>query len=198
MLFNGVPASLLNVSPARLDVVVPYGLAGTSSVDVVVRRYYQNETLNGVSSDPFTVAVQDTAPVIVTTAASDGTLQPLIYNATGNNLAPLYALNTAANPAVAGSQVRIYATGGGVWDPPLPDGTMAVTNRSPVAPVSVTIGGLDAKVVRAVQAPFDATPGKMAVDVVVPKELASTGAQPVVLKVGGYDTAAQSITLNVQ
>src|SRR5260370_4197498 len=59
-------------------------------------------------------------------------------------------MNSAGNPASAGSMVVISATGEGQTDPAGVDGKLADSPAPvPLQPVTVTIGGLDAQVLSA-------------------------------------------------
>ncbi len=107
ILFNDAPAPLLYVSDKQSSAIVPYALAGRTSVDVQVE--YQ-----GLQSDVVTV------PVLPA--------RPGIFSLDGSGLGPLAILNengtvnSPSNPADRGSIVTIYATGGGERDPAVADG----------------------------------------------------------------------------
>jgi uncharacterized protein (TIGR03437 family) len=107
ILFNGAPAPLLYVSDKQSSAIVPYAVAGRTSVDVQVE--YQ-----GLQSDVVTVPVLPSRPGIF---SLDGSGQgPLaILNENGS-------VNSPSNPADRGSIVTIYATGGGERDPAVADG----------------------------------------------------------------------------
>ena len=107
ILFNGAPAPLLYVSDKQSSAIVPYAVAGQSSVDVQVE--YQ-----GVQSDVVTVPVLPSRPGIF---SLDGSGQGLlaILNEDGS-------VNSPSNPAARGSIVTIFATGGGERDPAVADG----------------------------------------------------------------------------
>jgi uncharacterized protein (TIGR03437 family) len=121
ILFNGVPAPLVYVSAERSSAIVPSVVAarpparsrngnGPPSVDVQVE--YQ-----GVRSDAVTVPLLDTRLGIFTRDASGGG-QAAIVNEDGS-------INSPSHPAPRGSVVAIYATGGGLTDPPGADGAIA-------------------------------------------------------------------------
>jgi len=107
ILFNGAPAPLMYVSDKQSSAIVPYAVAGRTSVDVQVE--YQ-----GVQSDVMTVPVLPSRPGIF---SLDGSGQGLlaILNEDGS-------VNSPSNPAARGSIVTIYATGGGEHDPAVADG----------------------------------------------------------------------------
>jgi uncharacterized protein (TIGR03437 family) len=104
--------------------------------------------------------------------------------------------NTATNAATAGSTITVFATGEGVTVPPSADGTIqSQAGLVPFLPVTVTIGGLPAKVVSA-GTPVGTLSGVMAVTATVPSGL-TPGAVPVVLTVGNVSTT-QSVTITVK
>jgi uncharacterized protein (TIGR03437 family) len=62
-------------------------------------------------------------------------------------------INSASNPAAAGSEVVFYATGAGQTNPAGVDGLAAVPLPAPVGKVSVAIGGANASILYAGAAP---------------------------------------------
>jgi uncharacterized protein (TIGR03437 family) len=197
--FNGIAAPVVYASAGRVDAVVPYELAGQTSADVVVTRY--TPPIYGSTSDPFTIQLQDTAPALLTTTP-DG--QGLIFNVPipadvgGFGYLPRdLVANSLDNPAPAGSTVRIFATGSGVWDPPLDNGEVVGTGHKPAAPVSLTIGGYSARILFAGPSPYDSNLGRFIIDAIVPDGTAS-GSQPVVLTVGNYDSSSQIATIAIR
>src|SRR5262249_48098809 len=98
ILFNGVPAPLLYVSNKQSTAIVPYAVAGRTSVDVQV-------DYKGVRSYALTVPVLTSRPGIFSLDAS-GQGQGAILNQDGS-------LNSPSNPAPRGSIISIFATGGG-------------------------------------------------------------------------------------
>jgi uncharacterized protein (TIGR03437 family) len=107
ILFDGVPAPLLYVSGKQSSAIVPYAVAGQTSVDVQAEY-------KGVRSEAVTVPVLASRPGIFTLDAS-GHGQGAIWNADGS-------LNSPSNPAQRGSIVSIYGTGGGEAAPGIVDG----------------------------------------------------------------------------
>ena len=95
--------------------------------------------------------------------------------------------------------IQIYATGAGLWNPPVPV-TMRINPFPPfpvpVAQVSLTIGGVNADIQFAGGAPTFLS-GVLQVNAVVPTGLAS-GPQPLVLKIGENSNAQQQVTVAVQ
>jgi trimeric autotransporter adhesin len=133
----------------------------------------------GQRSAPVVIPVVPATPAIFTTDAS-GKGQGAILNQDSS-------INSATNPAVAGSVVVLYGTGGGI-----------LTSDSPARlalSVSATIGGIDAPVLYAGIAP-GLVSGAIQVNVQVPTGVPS-GAVPVILQVG--DARSRSdVTLAIQ
>lgn len=180
---NGTPAPLLYLSPELIEIIAPAALAGQKTAVVVVNRY-------SPSSEPFVAAVTDVAPGLFAAAppgSRDGA--PMKYRF------PDYSRVSPDNPLEPGGVVVLFATGFGIW-PDVPDGAISLLARSYTAqPVSLTIGGQPARLYYAGVAPFRA--GMIQINAYVPEGLAS-GPQPVVLRVGEADNAAQHYLLPVR
>jgi len=182
VLFDGLAAPLIYVSRNQINCVVPYGIAGRVTTRVQVE--YQ-----GVRSDPLELRVADTAPGIFTIDSS-GRGQGAILNQN-------YTVNGPSNPAAKGSVVMIYATGEGQTNPPGQDG--AVTGnvlRRPVKDVSVTIGGVPARIEYAGSAPGFVA-GVLQVNVAVPDNAPSGSTVPVVLTIGGVSSPS-TVSMAIQ
>ena len=185
--FNGIPAPLVYVSPTQINAIVPFSLAGQTSVQAAVQRFDQ-------ASANFTVPLQDTAPAIFTSTQS-GTGAAVVVQQVPNG--PL-SYNSATNPAPAGASLEIFATGQGVWTPPSQSDVFFYGEPFTTQPVSLTIGGQPAKIA------YSGTLGAMfsnwsvlQVNAVVPTGL-SSGAQPVVLTIGTHDNSQQKVVVFVQ
>jgi uncharacterized protein (TIGR03437 family) len=182
--FDGTPAPLLWANAGQVNAVVPYEVAGKTSVEMVLGHSFQ-------AAPPVTVPVLETSPGVFT-ANGSGSGQGAILGVKD-------ALNSAENPAPAGSTIQIWATGAGVWDPTVPTG-LAIHPIPPfpvpAAPVTVTIGGQPAQVTYAGGAPGYVS-GVLQVNAVVPDGLAP-GSQPVVLRIGQNDNSQQQVTVAVQ
>ena len=123
LLFNGVAAPLLYVSDKQSSAIVPYAVAGRTSVEVQVEY-------RGVRSEAVTVPVLRSRPGIFRLDAS-GQGQGAILNEDGS-------VNSPSNPARRGSIISIFGTGGGeaaegVLDGQIVSGTLPRTSL----PVSV-------------------------------------------------------------
>lgn len=179
---DGFPAPLIYASSNLIAAIVPYATGNFSSANISVS--YQGKT-----TVTTTVPVVQAAPAIFS-ADSTGSGQAAAVNQDGS-------LNSAANPAKAGSFVALYITGDGQSNPGGTDGKLANAAPYPatVLPVAVTIGGQKAVVSYAGATPT-AVAGLTQVNVQIPAGV--TGAAvPVALTVGGV--AAQSgVTIAVQ
>ncbi|HKE26253.1 MAG TPA: glycoside hydrolase family 44 protein [Bryobacteraceae bacterium] len=182
ILFNGIPATLVFVSSKQCSAVVPYFGAIGATTDVQVE--YQ-----GVRSDPFQVSVSPTAPGLFTANAS-GSGQGSILNQDNT-------VNSAANPAVRGSTVILWATGEGLTDPPGVDGRPgADVLPRPTAAVSVNIGGYPATVEYAGAAP-GFMPGVLQINAQMSANVQPGNAVPVQITIGGASSQG-SVTVAVR
>jgi uncharacterized protein (TIGR03437 family) len=107
ILFDGVQAPILFVSDRQSSAVVPYAIAGRTSVSVQVEY-------KGALSDRVSVPVFGARPGLFSLDGS-GQGQGAILNQDGT-------LNSTSNPAPAGSIITVFATGGGETAPGLSDG----------------------------------------------------------------------------
>lgn len=111
VLFDGTAVPLLSVSAQEIDLVAPFELAAKSATTVQV-------VYNGVQSNPVQVAVTATALQILGVFDDD------------------FSLNSASNPAKAGSIISLYLAGAGQTNPPSQDGQL---NAAPLAAPSMPI-----------------------------------------------------------
>jgi uncharacterized protein (TIGR03437 family) len=165
--FNGLSAPILYAGIFQINTVIPFEVAGETSVMAVA-------TVDGMNSAPFAVALTDTSPAIFM----------------GGILNDDNSLNSASNAATAGTVVQMFGTGAGVWKPALADGSIVpLTPPFPVpsAKVSLTIGGLPAQIQYAGAAP-GLIAGVLQVNAVIPAGLAA-GRQSVVMSVGENDSS---------
>lgn len=176
--FNGVSAPLLYASRDSISAIVPFEISGADQTTIEV-------TAAGAGSAPQMVNVAQTAPGIFTDDSS-GSGQAAALNAD-------YTLNSSTNPAVPGSVVILYATGGGQTNPPQSTGaTGAAAQLS--ASVAATIGGQPAQVLYAGQAGGEVS-GVVQVNLQVPEGV--SGQLPVVLTMGGV-VSQQTTTIAVR
>jgi uncharacterized protein (TIGR03437 family) len=165
----------------QLSAVAPYQLAGKTSTRIELE--YQ-----GVRSNAVTAPVAVASPGIFTLNAS-GLGQGAILNQDGT-------VNAAGNPAASRSVVTLYATGEGQTHPEGVDGRVAGTElASPVLPVIVRIGGIDAEVLYAGSAP-GLVSGVLQVNARIPSSVSAGESVPVLLLVGEF-ASRPGVTLAV-
>ncbi len=176
--FDGVPAPMFLSWGNQLNFQVPYEVAGQTSTQVVVNYL-------GSASSPVTVPVRAVQPGFFT---ADGKAVSA-YNL------PSYTVNTAQNPAPAGSYVEVYGTGVGKLSNTLVTGHGANTpsfagsytysiGGSPTAPAS--FGGLTSGSV-----------GLAQWDVQIPSGIAS-GAVSIVVTDASGATSQPGVTIFVK
>jgi uncharacterized protein (TIGR03437 family) len=179
VLVNGIACPLVYVSTTQINAIAPYELASNPTGFANVQVIY-----NGVPGNILFEPVAPTAPGIL--SFDDGTGQGAILNSDGT-------INGSQNAAAAGSIVTIFATGEGQTSPAGIDGGLANDLSAlphPVAPVSVTIGGMAAtNIAYAGTAPQEVY-GLFQVNVTVPSGVAPGSSVPVVLTVGGVSSQA--------
>ncbi len=167
--FNNVPAPISSLQASQVSVVVPYELQGLPTA--LLKVVYA-----GASSSTINLMVVPTAPGIFT-STPNGMGQITAVNVDET-------LNSAGNPAARGSIITFYATGGGETKPLGIDGAIAgKTPPVPVAPVSLTIGGVPAEVTYAGGAPGYPA-GLMQINAVIPSTIPPNVATQVVLTIG--------------
>ena len=181
VLFDGVPAPLTYASATQINAIVPYSVAGKTTT--VVKVVFQNNASNTV-----TMPVQATTPGI------------FAYDASGSGGGAIlnqdYSVNAKLRPAKVGEVAAIFCTGGGVTDPVSFDGGITgLPLPLLTAPVTVTIGGVSAKVLYSGGAPTSVA-GLTQTDAIVPAGVTPGAAVPVIVTIGGV--ASQSgITMAV-
>jgi uncharacterized protein (TIGR03437 family) len=182
VLFDGTPAPLIYSLAGQVSAMAPYAINGKSSTQVQV--VFQGQASNTVS-----VPVVSAMPGIFTLDSS-GSGPGAIVNQDGT-------VNSANNPAPAGSIVFIYATGEGQSNPGGIDGKPGdYPAPTPVAqPVTATLGDLNAPVLYAGGVP-GMIAGFLQVNIQVPSDVSAGNTVPVVLTIGGKTTQA-NVTLAV-
>jgi len=169
VLVNGISAPLYYVSPGQLNVQIPYETTTHGPVTLSVNNNGQ------VATQSFQVT--PAAPGIFTAAGA------LVPTATG---AP-------------GQEIAFYVTGVGAVTPAVstgaaPAASTALANLpAPQQSTTVTIGGAKATI-DFIGIPYGLV-GVTQINVQVPSGIAS-GAQPVVVTVGGVASAPATITIN--
>ncbi len=177
VLINGTAAPVLYTSTGQVNAIVPYEVTGTASVKVIA---------GGIQSTAWDVPVAASAPSIFTFGAT-GVGQGAIVNQDGS-------INSASNPAIRGTAVQIYSTGGGQTSPSSSTGSVAKVAANLLLPVTVTIGGVNAQVLYAGAAPGEIS-GVVQINAIIPQSVIPSAALPVMVTIGGV--ASQTATAAV-
>jgi trimeric autotransporter adhesin len=176
---NGVAAPVIYTSPTQVSAIAPFSLSGSTAQVFVLN---QNQT-----TAPVTVNVAPSAAAVFT-ANGSGVGQAAAINQ--NN-----SLNSSASPASSGQIVTLFFTGAGLTNPASQNGVpAAVPLPIPLLPVSVAIGGMNAKIDYVGGSPGTLN-GILQVNVTVPSGLPA-GSASVIVQVGS--TASQgNVTIAV-
>ena len=182
VLFDGNPGAIVAMTPTQINVFVPYWVAPGKSTAVIV------QTDTAVSS-PVLVPVAAAAPGLAT-ADQSGSGQGAILNQDSS-------LNSTANPAARGSVISLFGTGEGPVSPQLVWETLSISTpySTPVAPVTVTIGGQPAAISYAGAAPLEPI-GIFQINVTIP-DTVPPGPAAVIVSVGGIATS-RTVTVAVR
>ncbi len=170
VLVDGIPSPVLFSSATQVNAILPYSLTGQTSA--TVQLVYQ-----GVPSTVLTMPIQPATPGIFASNASG--------QGGGAILNQDLSVNSATNPAAAGTIVAIYGGGGGQTNPLGADGLLIPLTTpfpTPVLPATVTIGGQTAQVLYYGDAP-GLVDGVLQINAMIPAGTAS-GPQPVQFTVG--------------
>jgi len=180
----GVAAPLTYVSSGQINAVVPYEVAGQSSVSVEVKYL-------GQSSNAYPLTVASVAPGIFATSGS-GPAAAVQYDASGN----YQGVNLPTNPAKAGWILAIYMTGEGALVPAAKTGSVTAVTETPSsgAPV-VRIGNQPTTVYGYAEAPGIVS-GVLQVNAIVPSG-AGTGAVSLTISLGS-GSAQTGVTVYLQ
>jgi len=179
LLFDGEPVPLFGIGPFQITAQVPYSVAGKSEVSV--QLFYKQ-----IPSNTITLKVVPAAPRIVTALGSN---EAVVLNQDG-------ALNSAGNPAAAGSVIALFATGYGQTSPPGATGKAAqVPCATPLLAASVSIGGAAADLLYEAEAPGFV--GLLQVNARVPAiGTGKSRSVPIILKLGDQSSLA-GVTISV-
>jgi uncharacterized protein (TIGR03437 family) len=191
ILFDGEAAPLIYVSDRQSSAIVPYDVAGKSNVSVQVEY-------NGVQSSAVTVPVFDSR-LGVFSFGPGGTGQAAIINEDGT-------VNSPFNPAAPGSNISIYATGGGLGNPAAVDNQITGANPS-TFPSSVYVrlesdGSCDipyfsAQVLYYGGAP-QSVPGLVQINAQLPPDVPVGDAVPLYLGLYPDSTVEQTVTIAIR
>jgi uncharacterized protein (TIGR03437 family) len=177
---NGSPVTVLSASSSQINFVLPNMIAasanGSNTAAIQV-------ACNGNPVETVAIPTAPTDPAIFTQTAN-GTGPGSIENADAS-------VNTPANPASRGSFIEVYVTGFGPLSPASPDGLRRLSY-----PVTATIGGLNATVLYAGEAPTE-TNGLQQINLQVPAGLPVGPNVPIVLTAAGIPTQ-NGVTVAIQ
>ncbi len=185
VLFDGVEAPLLMVSPGQINAVVPYSVNGKSQVMVQIEH-------NSAWSNPQAIQVSKAAPAIFTQSMS-GKGPGAILNVDDRGGR---SVNGADNPIRRGSYIEIYGTGEGMTTSP-DDGRVApagCTSR-PLLPVRVVLGDRELEAAYGGCAP-GLVQGVFQVNVRIPDDAPVGPNVPIYLKVGD-DRSRDGVTVAI-
>jgi uncharacterized protein (TIGR03437 family) len=185
VLFDGIAAPVWWSRKDVVAAIVPYYAAWKPTTHVQVE--YQ-----GRRSDALEVPVSATAPGIFANTIK-GVLNAAAFNVVNGKL----TVNTPDNPAAAGSEIALYATGEGETDIPGVDGRIATAIfPKPRAAVSVLIGGKPATEIKYAGAAPYAVAGAIQINAIIPAGV-GPGAVPVKITIGNQ-TSADGVTIAVR
>jgi uncharacterized protein (TIGR03437 family) len=161
VMFDGIAAPILFANNSQVNLVVPYEVAGQASTQV-------QAMLQGKPTNTIALPVTDSSPGVFAIVNQD------------------LSVNSASNPAGAGSTLVLYGTGEGVTNPASLDGAVnSSVFPKPQLPVSVQIGGQNAQLVYAGAGPGFVA-GVLQVNAQIPTGV--TGSVPLQLKIGNAST----------
>jgi uncharacterized protein (TIGR03437 family) len=174
---NGTPVPIFYAAPGQLGIQIPFEATGTSATVSV-----------SVSGQASTLATVTLAPVVpgIFTASADGKGAGAITHVDGSAV-------TTQNPAHAGELVILYATGLGQVAPAVSTGALPASASSTVAPVTLTIGGINA--VPDFAGLAGCCVGLNQINVRLPLGVGSGNAVPVVLNMGGQSSNTATIAV---
>ena len=168
LLVNGEVATILFSNATQINFVSPESIAASP---VTIQLF-----CNGSATVTLTAPAAAVSPSLFTQTGT-GTGQGSIVNLDGT-------INSAANPIAQGSYISVYGTGFGSLSPPGADGL-----RHLAATVRATVGGTNAAVIYAGQAPGE-TSGLQQINVQVPTGIAPGPGAEIVLTVNEASTQA--------
>ncbi|HXK03391.1 MAG TPA: hypothetical protein VMS37_13375, partial [Verrucomicrobiae bacterium] len=173
--FDGIAAPMIYTSSGQISAVVPFGLQGRGDTQVQVE-------FNGTRSAAVDIPVAATVPGIFSSDASG--------KGPGAILNQNFSVNSASNPAAAGSAIMIYLTGAGTMQSRVTDGALAPTTLGiSEQDVTVNIGGIAVTPLYAGAAP-GIIQGAIQINAVIPVGVARGNAVPVEVTIGGANSPA--------
>ncbi len=169
VIVDDAPAPLLYASTNQVNAIIPFTVSGKSSVQMRITR--QEQTITELQ-----IPVAASSPGVFTLDSS-GAGPAVALNQDSS-------MNSPLNPADKGTNITLFATGAGQTEPASEDGQIVgATPSRPLLAVTVHIGGVQAQVLSASNAP-GLIAGFVQVTCVIPKAAPSGYNVPVVLTVG--------------
>jgi uncharacterized protein (TIGR03437 family) len=180
---GAIDAPLVFVGPNQINFQIPPGVELGDSVPAQLTKSDGSRLLS-------TVRITATAPGIFT-VLQNGQGQGAVLNQNNTQ-------NFGTNPAVRGSVIQIFATGGGATTPALLPGEAAPSSGNPLvtttAQPTVTIGGVNAIVKFSGMAP--GWVGLWQINAEIPASVTPGSAVPLVVTSGGVQS--NTVTIAVQ
>lgn len=181
VMFDNKPAPMIYAFAQQTSAIAPYEISQKTQTVITVVN-------NGIASTSVSVPVRAAVPGLFS-ANSSGIGQGAILNADST-------VNSRSRPAEKGLPVVLFLTGEGQTNPAGVDGKLAAeVFPKPALPVTVTIGGLPARVDYYGVAP-GLVAGVMQVNAQVPPE-APSGDVPVIVNAGSA-RSQEGLTLAVR
>lgn len=181
---NGITAPLISVSSTQINFQVPWELAGQSQATVSV-------SVGAAGSNAVTAVVVSFGPgVFLISSAAQGAVEI----AGTSMIAAAQGDFPGSRPAAAGEFISIFATGlGPVANQPADGAPATDASSTTMSPVTVTIGGMQARVTFSGLAP--GLIGVYQINVQVPSNATSGIIQPVVVTIGTAVSNAVAIAV---
>jgi uncharacterized protein (TIGR03437 family) len=182
VLINNGSIDVIYTSSGQLNAIVPSatGTSGTATIQMSAEL--------SIPTAIWAIPLAPAAPGIFTLSGS-GAGPGAIVNQDGS-------INSPTNPAPRGTAIQIYVTGGGGTSPASNAGDVAQTAASLILPVTVTIGGVDAHVLYAGNAPGEVV-GLVQINAVIPQSLTPGTALPILVTIGGVSSQT-GVTVAIQ
>lgn len=174
---NGIPLPIFYATPLQLGVQIPVELTGASATVQV--------SVAGQPSPPQTVSLDTFAPGTFT-ATMDGKGPGAFTHVDGSAV-------TAQSPAQRGELVILYATGLGQVTPAVPTGALPAGISNTIAPVTLTIGGIN--VTPDFAGLSGCCVGLNQINARIPLGVSPGNAVPVVLSIGGRSSNPATIAV---
>jgi uncharacterized protein (TIGR03437 family) len=185
VLINGVAAPLIYASPSQLNVIVPYEVTGSTIANIVANIVVQ---WGGLPSAAWGIPVAPSSPAIFT-IPENGAGQAAVLNQDNS-------VNSSSNAAARGTVIQLFATGGGQTSPASSTGSVAQTEANLALPVTVTIGGVNAQVLYAGNAPEEVE-GVVQINAFVPQSVIPGATLPLLVTIGGVPSQI-GVTVAIQ